>query len=77
MNTRIVAIGLLTQDDLTRLGSAFDRAWPVNEAPCFQGLLEAIDEADRALWRDRDRRDGRVGLKDSGLRTSRSPDFDA
>jgi hypothetical protein len=54
MDARIVAIGLLTRDDLTTLGSAFNRAWPVDEAPCFQGLLEAIDEADRCLWRERD-----------------------
>ena len=54
MNVRIVAIGLLTQEDLKTLGSAFNRAWPVDEAPCFKGLLEAIDEADRRLWRERD-----------------------
>ena len=54
---RIVAIGLLTADDLQALGSAFDRAWPVDHAPCFEGLLQAIDEADRAIWRKRDRRD--------------------
>ena len=51
---RIVAIGLLTQEELTALGPAFDRAWPVDEAPCFTGLLEAIDEADREAWRERD-----------------------
>ena len=57
MDARIVAIGLLTQEDLTTLGSAFDRAWPVDAAPCFEGLLEAIDEADRRLWRERDEAD--------------------
>ena len=51
---RIVAIGLLTQEELARLGPAFSRAWPVDEAPCFEGLLEAIDDADRAMWRARD-----------------------
>ena len=51
----IVAIGLLTADDLQTLGSAFDGAWPVDDAPCFEGLLQAIDEADRAIWRQRDR----------------------
>ena len=51
----IVAVGLLTADDLARLGSAFNRAWPVDHAPCFEGLLLAIDEADRAIWRERDR----------------------
>ena len=51
----IVAIGLLTADDLQVLGSAFNRAWPVADAPCFEGLLQAIDEADREVWRQRDR----------------------
>jgi hypothetical protein len=51
---RIVAVGLLTQCEVELLGKRFDRLWPVDEAPCFSGLLTAIDEADRALWRDRD-----------------------
>ena len=51
----IVAIGLLTAEDLARLGPAFELAWPVDHAPCFSGLLQAIDEADRAIWRQRDR----------------------
>ena len=54
---RVVAVGLLTQRDLDALGSSFDRLWPVDETPCFAGLLEAIDEADRALSRRRDKED--------------------
>ena len=54
-NHRIVAVGLLTEHDLGVLGDGFSLAWPVNETPCFAGLLEAIDEADRELWRERDR----------------------
>jgi hypothetical protein len=50
-----VAVGLLTDHDLGLLGDGFNRAWPVDEVPCFTGLLEAIDEADRELWRERDR----------------------
>lgn len=46
---RIVAVGLLTRQDLSVLGPAFDRAWPVEEAPSFSELLRAIDEADRKL----------------------------
>ncbi len=46
---RVIAIGLLTQRDLDRLGPAFARLWPVEETPCFNGLLVAIDEADRAI----------------------------
>lgn len=54
-NHRIVAVGLLTEHELDLLGDGFSRAWPVDETPCFTGLLEAIDEADRELWRERDR----------------------
>ena len=46
---RIVAVGLLTRRDLNALGPTFDRAWPVEEAPSFIELLQAIDEADRRL----------------------------
>lgn len=49
MNDRIVAVGLLTRRDLNMLGPTFDRAWPVEEAPAFNELLRAIDEADRRL----------------------------
>ena len=49
MHERIVAVGLLTNRDLSALGPAFDRAWPVEEAPSFNELLRAIDEADRKL----------------------------
>jgi hypothetical protein len=52
---RIVAVGLLTQQDLNTLGPSFDRAWQVDETPCFSQLLRAIDEADRQIHRDRDR----------------------
>lgn len=49
MNDRIVAVGLLTKRDLSLLGPAFDRAWPVEDAPSFNELVHAIDEADRRL----------------------------
>lgn len=49
MHERIVAVGLLTGRDLSLLGPTFDRAWPVEEAPAFNELLRAIDEADREL----------------------------
>jgi hypothetical protein len=54
-NHRIVAVGLLTEYELGLLGHDFNRAWPIDETPCFAGLLEAIDEADRELWHERDR----------------------
>ena len=49
MVERIVAVALLTSRDIELLGDSFDRLWPVDETPCFTGLLQAIDEADRQL----------------------------
>jgi hypothetical protein len=49
---RIIAVGLLTQRDLEKLGPSFDRLWPVDETPCFSELLRAIDEADRQFHRE-------------------------
>ena len=43
----IVAVGLLTQNDLNRLGGTLARVWPVHDAPCFEELLQAIDDAER------------------------------
>ena len=50
---RIVAVGLLTQRDLGLLGRTFGRLWPVEQAPHFHELLDAIDRADEALQRTR------------------------
>ena len=55
MNQRIVAIGLLTKHDLDLLGPSFDRVWPVENAPSFDQLLRAIDDADNRLQQDRRR----------------------
>lgn len=52
MPERIVAVGLLTRRDLRVLGPTFDRIWPVEEAPHFNELLRAIDQADRTLERN-------------------------
>lgn len=52
MPERIVAVGLLTRRELDMLGPTFDRIWPVEEAPHFNELLRAIDEADRKLHQD-------------------------
>jgi hypothetical protein len=51
---RIVAIGLLTGRDLEALGPSFGRLWPIDETPCFSQLLQAIDEADREIRRERE-----------------------
>jgi hypothetical protein len=44
---QIVAVGLLTEQDVAKLGPDFDRLFAVDEAPHFTELLAAIDEADR------------------------------
>ncbi|MEO6248913.1 MAG: hypothetical protein ABIO85_10100 [Sphingomicrobium sp.] len=54
MYKQIVAVALLTSEELALLGSSFTRAYPVNDTPCYGALLAAIDEADRELWRRRD-----------------------
>ena len=43
---RIVAIGLLTDQDLSLLGPTFSRAWPLEDTNAFKDLLRAIDEAE-------------------------------
>jgi hypothetical protein len=45
----IYAVALLTRGELTLLGPAFARAWPVEKTPCFGELLAGIDDADRAI----------------------------
>jgi hypothetical protein len=50
MDERIVAVALLTQQDLNLLGPTFERAWPVEDAASsFEALLRAIDRADREM----------------------------
>jgi hypothetical protein len=34
----------------TPLGEALKRAWPVEERPRFERLIEAVNVADRKLW---------------------------
>ena len=46
---QIIAIGLLTAHDVSRLGPGFKRLYPIDETPCFNELLRAIDEADRDI----------------------------
>ena len=47
----IVAVGLLTRNDIDVLGPSFTRLWPVEATPGFDGLLRAIDDADREIRR--------------------------
>jgi hypothetical protein len=46
------------------LGPTFVRLWQVDETPCFSQLLQAIDDADRDIWRERD------ALRSSNTETS-------
>ena len=46
VDAKIVAIGLLTRQDLDLLGPAFQRAWPLDDSLCFDDLLQAIDDAE-------------------------------
>jgi hypothetical protein len=43
-DARIVAVGLLTQHDLDRLGSAFSRAIPVEDDGMFDDLLAQLND---------------------------------
>jgi hypothetical protein len=45
----IVAVGLLTQTDLNLLGSGFRRAFMIDDTPCFEELLNAIDAAEQKM----------------------------
>lgn len=54
MSKQIIALALVTQEELELLGPQFARAYPIDQAPCFGELLQAIDVADRELWRARD-----------------------
>ena len=57
---RIVALGLLTQADLDRLGEGFSRLYPVDETPCFGELLYAIDVADREIRQSAERQESKA-----------------
>ena len=50
---RIVAVGPWPPRNTSLLGSMLAQAWPVDDTTLFDGLLNAIDEADHALERAR------------------------
>lgn len=54
---RIVAVGLLTKRDVGLLGPTFARLWPVEDAPAFNDLLRAIDDADEDLAKGQQERE--------------------
>jgi len=43
----LVSIGLLDRNDARLLNPSFEQIWPLEETPCFDGLLRMIDQADR------------------------------
>lgn len=45
-NHKIIAVGLLTETDMRRLGPSFTRAFQIDDRPCFVDLLAAIDDAE-------------------------------
>jgi len=46
---RVVAVGLLSEYDLSILGQGFSRVYRIDEGHDFHGLLLAIDAAERDL----------------------------
>ena len=44
---QIVAVALLTQENLNLFGSCLKRVFPLQQTPCFSELIAALDEADR------------------------------
>ena len=56
---RIVAVGLLSQEDLDRLGTSFQRVFPLGQDNGFDELLKAIDAAERSLLSESEARYGR------------------
>ena len=52
-----IGLSLLTAHELRLLGSGLGRAWPTEETACFENLVEAIDEADLRLVRNRESSD--------------------
>jgi hypothetical protein len=54
---RIVAVSLLTQQELDRYGSGLKKVFAINDGPCFEELLQLLDDADREGWRQ----DARLG----------------
>lgn len=71
---RIVAFALLTESNMRDFGSNLHTVYPIDETPCFGELLSAIDEADREMWRERDRM---AGAQVYVVSTDRCSDHDA
>lgn len=64
----IVAVALLTQEHLDALGTSLQKVYRIDETPCFPELLEAIDQADREHWREEDRKEVLMQLRQAADR---------
>ena len=51
---RMIIIRWRTRGQAEALGHALDRANPIDETPCFDEVLKAIDDAENQVWGDRD-----------------------
>jgi hypothetical protein len=50
---RIVAVALLTEENMKVYGSCLSKVFPIDETPCFTELIDAIDRAEQQM-RERD-----------------------
>jgi hypothetical protein len=51
---RMIVIRWRTRGQAEALGQALDRANLIDETPCFDEVLKAIDDAERQVWGDGD-----------------------
>jgi hypothetical protein len=49
---QIVAVALLTAENLRTFGSCLKKVYPIDQAPAFEDLIRALDEADQQDRRD-------------------------
>jgi hypothetical protein len=47
-----IVIRWRTRGQSEALTPALDRAYPIEERPCFDEVLKAIDESERQVWGD-------------------------
>jgi hypothetical protein len=63
MTSKIVAVALVTEAELKLLGAGFNRAFRIDQTPCFGELLHAIDEVDRTFRAQADFHDPKRPLR--------------
>jgi len=50
----MVVLRWRTRSGCEALAPTLDRAFPTNDVDCFEDALKAIDEAESAVWGDRE-----------------------